>query len=155
MTQDAIRIAFMSLEAANYRRPPSWADGEDLENAVSVWAAVLDELTVEEFNEAVLAWLRKKTPWWPSTGELLDEVRNYQDSLRAHPYEPQLRAYFRAQRRARRALVVVMRDGDQAGPDTVEVAIEGASDAARRAKRGTRHRRKVRRMTEIATKEKP
>ena len=74
MTEHAIIAAFATLEAAGYTRPPSWKTAADIATSAKVYRAALAHKTVEELQEVIALWVRKGTPWWPTSGQLVDAI---------------------------------------------------------------------------------
>jgi hypothetical protein len=108
MSPDAIRLAFVTLEAAGFSPPKAYANDEGLENGVAVYAAVLDELTPEELGHAIQAWLRGTSPFWPKPGELLALVDLVEESFGRYgegDRHLEDRRRWRARRRARARVI--------------------------------------------------
>lgn len=85
INESTIRAAFAVLSAAGHKPPAAFAQDDGLDQAVLVYTAALRQLTPAELEQAVGSWVSRATPWWPTTGQLLDLV----DGRGRHPQLPQ------------------------------------------------------------------
>ncbi len=81
ITTKDVKAVFDRLECAAIR--PPWKTPRVMAGAPGVYAQMLEGITPAELHHAAHLFLKGGSNWWPTPGQLLELVPDYEESLKA------------------------------------------------------------------------